>query len=298
MFLVSAQFGSRFYSKCQIFAQFAILLSLYFFVPDIQQPGPCDINRSRLPDGHTSGIKPQSIQESLHMPEFRKFTASQLLVFRDHKSESRSYNTVSMFGMRPPELVGVFEQTKSYIQLCYTDWKSIPDDIHQSLLSLDIHKCHWVSLLSLYIRINAIDEVEQLVDSNLTYLNSNNNMNGSRTSCYCCSNKFIKYLICNYKADSTILNEVDLQFKQECSNDFFYNDDLLMSPIPVLMNIHPKNSQIFFIHFLLTHGRYVTEIDVLHHSSPRQMLESAQLIDRNTDHQSLHDYSTKLIRVY
>jgi hypothetical protein len=139
---------------------------------------------------------------------------------------------------------------------------------------------------------------EQLVDSNLTYLNSNNNMNGSRTSFYRQSNKFIKYLICIYKADDAILNEVDLQIKQEYSNDFFYDDGLLMLPIPVPMNIHPKNSQIFFIHFLLLHGRYVTEIDVLHHSSPRQMLESAQLIGRNTDHQSLHDYSTKLIRVY
>ena len=71
-----------------------------------------------------------------------------------------------------------------------------------------------------------------------------------------------------------------------------------MPPIPVPINIHLKNAQIFFIHFLLLHGKYITEIDVLHHSSPREMLQSAQLIGRSTDEDSLYNYSTKLLRLY
>ncbi len=257
---------------------------------DIHQPGPCDINGPQLSDGHTSGIQPQTIRENLGMPNFRLFTPSQLMIYQDHKSKSQSYDTVSMFGMRPPELVGVFQQTQSYICLCYVkQGKMISDANHAILLNTDICKCHWVNLLSqhVYIRTSAINKVEQLVDSNLTYLNSSNNMNGSRTTFYCQTNQVIKNLIRIYKSDDADLNEDDLLFKHEYSKDFFYNDGLLMCPVPVPMNIHPKNSQVFFIHFLLLHGKYITEIDVLHHSSPHELLQSAQLIGMNTDEESL-----------
>ena len=124
------------------------------------------------------------------MREFRLFTTSQLMIYRDHKSESRSYDAVSMFGVRPPELVGAFQQTKSYIRLCYVEHGKITSDAdHAILLNTDIRKCPWVTLLSkskhVYIRINAIDEVLRLVNSNLAYLSSPGNINGSRTSFYC-----------------------------------------------------------------------------------------------------------------
>ena len=118
-----------------------------------------------------------------------------------------------MFGMRPHELVGVFQQTKFYIRFCYIeDKRIISNDLHESLLSLDICKCRWVTLLSqrVYIRINAIDEVEQLVDSNLSYLESSDNLNGFRTPFFFRSNQVIKDLIHIYKVADLDLNEVDL----------------------------------------------------------------------------------------
>ncbi len=166
-----------------------------------------------------------------------------------------------MFGIHPPELVGVFQQTKSYIRLCYVkQGKIISDADHAILLNTNICKCHWVTLLPkcIYIRINAINKVLQLVDSNLAYLYSPGNMNGSRTSFYCQSNQAIKTLICIYKADDADLNKDDLQFKHEYSKDFFYDDGLSMPPVPVPINFHPKNAQIFFIYFLLLHGKYIT----------------------------------------
>jgi hypothetical protein len=111
----------------------------------------------------------------------------------------------------------------------------ISDADHAILLNTNICKCRWVTPLSkcVYIRINAIDEVVQLVDTNLTYLDSPSNMNGSRTLFYCQSNQAIKTLICIYKADDADLNKDDLQFKHEYSKDFFYDDGLSMSPVPV-----------------------------------------------------------------
>ncbi len=158
---------------------------------DIHRPGPRDINGPWLSDGHTSGIKPQTIRKNIGMRNFRLFTPSQLMIYRDHKSKSWSYDTVSMIGMRPPELVSEFQKTKSYLCLCYVDQgKMISDADHAILLNTDICKCPWVTLLSkrIYIRINAINKVEWLVDSNIIYLNSPDNMNGSRTSFYPQSN--------------------------------------------------------------------------------------------------------------
>jgi hypothetical protein len=123
-------------------------------------------------------------------------------------------------------------------------------------------------------------------------------MNGYRTLFYCKSNQATKTLIRIYKADDADLNKDDLQFKLEYSKDFFYNDGLSMCPVPVPINIHPKNAQIFFIHFLLLHGKYITEIDVLHHGSACEMLQSAQLIGRSTDDESLYNYSTNLLLMY
>ncbi len=123
-------------------------------------------------------------------------------------------------------------------------------------------------------------------------------MNGPRTLFYCQSNQAIKTLIRIYKADDADLNKYDLQFKHEHSKDFFFNDGLLMPPVPVPINIHPNNAQIFFIHFLLLRGRYITKIDVLHHSSPCEMLQSAQLISRRTDDHSPQNYSTNLLQLY
>jgi hypothetical protein len=54
----------------------------------------------------------------------------------------------------------------------------------------------------------------------------------------------------------------------------------------------------FFIHILLTHGNFITELDLLHHSFPREMLQSAQLIGKEPDDQSLVVYLSNLLRLY
>jgi hypothetical protein len=65
--------------------------------------------------------------------------------------------------------------------------------------------------------------------------------------------------------------------------------------VPVPINIHPKSACIFFIHILLTHGKYISKLDVLHHNLLGDMLENAQLIGRNRGEESLHSYSINLV---
>jgi len=107
-------FGSYFPAPISYVSQFTCFDCIYIYVRYFSL-GPCDINGPRFSDGNTSGIQPQSIQERLGMSAFRLFTAHQLMIYRDHNAQSRSYDSVSMFGMCPPELVGVFQQTKFFI---------------------------------------------------------------------------------------------------------------------------------------------------------------------------------------
>jgi hypothetical protein len=81
-------------------------------------------------------------------------------------------------------------------------------------------------------------------------------------------------------------------------DQFFYNDGLLMCPVPFPIYVHPKSAHMFFIHILLTHGNYITELNVVHHSSPHEMLQSAQLIGKETDNQSLDVYLSNLLCLY
>jgi hypothetical protein len=58
------------------------------------------------------------------------------MIYQDHSANSQNSDSVSMFSMHPPELVGVFQQTTAYIQCCYIGDKHISYELHKSLLSI------------------------------------------------------------------------------------------------------------------------------------------------------------------
>jgi hypothetical protein len=60
-----------------------------------------------------------------------------------------------------------------------------------------------------------------------------------------------------------------------------------------LIRLPCKVSHMFFIHILLTHEKYFTELDILHHR-----LKNAHLIGRERDDKSLQFYSSNLLQLY
>jgi hypothetical protein len=98
--------------------------------------------------------------------------------------------------------------------------------------------------------------------------------------------------------DHADLDNANQQYKLEYMDQFFYDDGMSMCPVPISINVHPKFTHMFFIHILLTHGNFITELDVLQHSFPREMLQSAQLIGKESDDQSLDVYLSNLLRLY
>ena len=100
-----------------------------------------------------------------------------------------------------------------------------------------------------------------------------------------------------YNSDDAILDEDELLWKSDLSK-FIFDDGKELLPVPVLTNVNPANSHEFFVHIVLSLGKYVTEIDVLHNASPRVCLEKARLIGTETDDESRHRYVNELLTRY
>ena len=79
---------------------------------------------------------------------------------------------------------------------------------------------------------------------------------------------------------------------------FIVADELELLPIPVPTPVGPQNAHSFVVHVVLSLDKYTTEIDVLHHPSPRTCLQKARLIGTETDAHSLQEYVDKLMLNY
>ena len=52
-------------------------------------------------------------------------STNQLETHPNHDGKSSSYDTISIFGMRPPELLGVFKNPKHYFRICKIELKQL-----------------------------------------------------------------------------------------------------------------------------------------------------------------------------
>ena len=93
-------------------------------------------------------------------------TATQEIVARDNRGKSRQYDMISIFGLRPPELVTVFENPKHYFRLCYIDDRVMSEEKMKEGLDSDLSVCHWIDCLCrrIFIRKNALYEIELLLE--------------------------------------------------------------------------------------------------------------------------------------
>ena len=73
-------------------------------------------NNNPSADAHVSGVAAKRARESeeLELHPRQQLTPSQEMTARDHKGSSRKYDMMSIFGLRPPELVSVFDNPKYY----------------------------------------------------------------------------------------------------------------------------------------------------------------------------------------
>ena len=258
-------------------------------------------------DAHVSGMAAIRVREShLESNLYQQVTVPQEMIARDDSASTRRYDMISIFGLRPPELVPVFQNPNEYFRLTIIGDGVVSEDKIREGLNSDLRQCRWFDCLSrpVHIRLNGLSEVMALVQENLAELQTTQYLSGDpdRKAFNISANEMVRDLVRVHEADADSLSEAD-QIWKSSSNDWIKHDGLELLPIPYFSDVNPRNTQQFFISMVLTMGKYTTEIDALKNATPRRCLERVRLISTATDVASrrrdlatlLYNYVTKQV---
>ena len=226
-------------------------------------------------------------------------TTNQLATYRNHNGNAAQYDMISIFSLRPPELLHVFQNPIIYFRLCYIVEENISVETIESGLSDDINSCRWIDCLGRHVKLRSsgLNEIAAIVEKNLSSYDDEETLIEeeifSRNMNY-----FILDIIAAY--DSSIQGDTSENFEQteRIKKDFIHHDDSDLLPIPVISNTTPENTIHFLIHIILSMGEYETEIDALCHSSFRSCFRETRIIGNETDEDSLKRFSELLTRRY
>ena len=92
-------------------------------------------------------------------------TDAQMMTYKNHDGSVTKYDMISLFSLRPPELLGVFRNPIDYYRYCYIDTKTMKEITVESMLVADLYSCLWVDCLGRRVKIRelAMDDVLELV---------------------------------------------------------------------------------------------------------------------------------------
>ena len=78
-----------------------------------------DTQRSHPEDAFNSGIPMQQIRMQMNLSDEQFMSESQCATYRNHNGITSKYDMISIFSLRPPELLGVFRNPVDYLILPY-----------------------------------------------------------------------------------------------------------------------------------------------------------------------------------
>ena len=125
------------------------------------------------PNAYETGIPMNHARCIFGMDDVHKMTANQKKIYRNHNGSTTSYCAISIFGLCPPELLGVFRNPIDYYRYCRIDKrKFLSEDSVQNLLSNNVWSCKWVDCLGRRVKIRkrAFGEVRSMLRNNLNDL--------------------------------------------------------------------------------------------------------------------------------
>ena len=123
-----------------------------------------------------SSVPPlQRVRIDKNLPMSQRMTTNQLLTYRNHGGRSASYDEISIFSLRPPELSYVFRNPVDYFRLCIIGDKVENDDKIEDSLSADLNICSWYNCLGRKLQLNnlGLEEVYKLVSRNMEQIVNN-----------------------------------------------------------------------------------------------------------------------------
>ena len=81
-------------------------------------------NHNHPPDAFNTELPMQRLRIQKNLPPHQCMTTNQIITYRNHNGSSTSYDMISIFALRPPELLGVFTNPVDYFRLCHIKKKN------------------------------------------------------------------------------------------------------------------------------------------------------------------------------
>lgn len=226
------------------------------------------------------------------LPTERHFTKSQVDTHIDMQlyRSSVSLDKITLFSLRPPELISIVDSVGNYYRWFDTASKPLKDQTVKELLNDDVAKSAWIDGMKcqIMLRSKALPELLSWIDSIEHELNDDDKQIVDLIH-------RIEYV---FDEDEESLNDDDKDFLQFAKKHLVcdYDDEHL--PIPVFSYIKPSQGPLFILHILLSMGRFTTERELLLCPSLKECLRKAKLIGMLDTEEDLEEYSNALMNKF
>ena len=253
------------------------------------------------PDTFSSNIPSQEVRTVKNFPDHKKMSKNQILTYGNHNGNTTKYDMISIFSLRPPELLKVFTNPVDYFRYCHIDKNQLSEEKMDELLCIEMNMCVWIDCLGrrITIRESAFEEVGQRIAKNLEKYNDIDDDAFNEAELFARDmNNMVMLMINTFQTPNESLSLRHLMWSKMTIVDFIFNDKGMLLPVPVLSNSSPSNAHNFLIHIILSLGEYDTEIDALTQQTMRKCLQHVGLIGEEGEEDSLRMYSGRLSRKY
>ena len=230
--------------------------------------------RDNAPDAQSGRSPSEKARIRLRFPQERLVPDNQSLLYGNNIRYG-AYNKVTLFSLRPVELLELVKNIGKYYRWFETEKKIMAEEEIVMLLKEDITECHWVDVLGRLVKLRkgAKSELKE-------HLNNLENRNLKEHSI-----ELKEYLL------EMINNDMD-------EESFVVDEGDKHLPVPVFSSITPKTPIPFLNHIMLSIGEFETELDIRMQSSLRKSLAKVGLIGDDFDDPSrLQEYCNKLLRI-
>ena len=254
-----------------------------------------NVDNEHPPDAFMNRSPVQIVRQNKNLTSKQLMSSSQIATYKNHDGKAKSYDKISLFSLRPPELLNVFTNPNDYFRYCSIDNRVLHINTIDKMLDIELKKCRWIDCLGRQVKLRglAFEEVKSMIQNNL------NNLDPVRDKFAFDMNELIENMIDKIKDKNNVTSTIimdEINHLEENFIDISTEENLL--PIPVLSMISPENPIHFLIHIILSMGKYDTEIDALTHPSFRDCFKEVQLIGEDEDEYSLKQYVNDLTKSY
>lgn len=204
----------------------------------------------------------------------RQTTPNQILTLRGSNAR---YDKVSIFGLRPVELIELFPRIGEYFRWFEIDDEPMSYTDIKAGLREDILKCQWIDGLGRRVRLRrgalrlAKKRLESMARCDMSHY----------------SNRLREYLL------DVIVTQKDCPIFVTTEEE---EEHLL--PIPVFSKVGPEQSSAFLLHIMIMLGEFETELEFRQQKSIKMSLAKCKLIPEEdiNDTERLREASNRLLK--